>query len=422
MLLSALIFTAVVGLIAWRPKGMPVVLPALGGAVLVLLAGLVPVADLGRIVGMTWEATLTLVGLLLLARVLDAAGLFAWTAAVLARRCAPSTRRAWLAYAVLAVVLTLLLANDGAIVILTPILAEMALLLRWSPPQAAPFLWTAGFLIDAASTPLVMANLTNILAADALDLSLAAYWRLNAPGFAAAVVASLLMLLVVFGRRLQGTFDITVLPPPATLIKDRTLFAIGWVVLSALAAMYLLHRLWPLPVVVLVAGAALVMLAAAAWRRPDQVWPLVQTAPWDVVVFAAAMFVVVWGLGNAGWREALANCWLPFATRPVALVIVIGVSISLLSALANNLPALLLALLVIPSLPAAVQLPAVAAALIGSNIGCKLTPYGSLATLLWLDQLEQHGYRISWAEVLRIGAILTPPVVAAALAAQLLAS
>jgi arsenical pump membrane protein len=422
MLLTLCLFAAIIVAVVRRPWGLPVAVPASVGALATIALGWVDVADLRQITAMTWSATLTLVALLLLTRVLDEAGIFAWSAAVLSRRFAHSRRRAWFAFAALSVVTTLVLANDGAIVILTPILAEMAAMLSWSRASSLPFLWASGFLIDVASTPLVMANLTNLLAADAQKLDFAAYWHLNAPGFVGALVGSMAILLVVFGKQLHGQLEVDALPHPDTFIRDRVAFRLGWLTLGALVLAYGANQIWPIPVVALVGAAAAVMVAVAAWRWPSRVFGMVREAPWDIIVFATAMFVVVWGAGNAGWRDALLGLWLPFAGSTVGVVLVVGVTISLLSAVANNLPALLIALLVIPALPPASQTAATAAALIGSNIGCKLTPYGSLATLLWLDQLRRHGISLTWAEVFKMGCLLTPPAVAAALAALILAS
>jgi arsenical pump membrane protein len=420
MLLTCCLFVAVILAVIRRPGGLPVAVPATVGALAMVVLGWVDLADLRQIVSMTWSATLTLVALLLLTRVLDEAGLFAWSAASLAHRFAHSRRKAWFAFAAMSVATTMLLANDGSIVILTPILAEMAGMLAWSRQRSLPFIWASGFLIDAASTPLVMGNLTNLLAADARHLSFAAYWQMNAPGFVGALIGSMAILWLVFGRQLDGQLEADALPAPETFIRDRSAFRLGWLTLGALVTAYAVNQIWPMPVVAIVGAAAAVMVAVAAWRWPRRVGSMVRQAPWDIIVFAMAMFVVVWGAGKAGWSDALLHLWLPFAGSAAGTVLVVGITISLLSAVANNLPALLIALLVIPALPAAVQPAATAAALIGSNIGCKLTPYGSLATLLWLDQLRRHGVTLSWGEVLKMGCRLTPPAVAAALASLVL--
>ena len=171
MILSGLILAAVMVLVLVRPRGLGVAWPALGGAAACLALALVKPADTLAVLAMTWNAGLALVGLLVLSAVLEANGAFRAAAHRIARASGGDGRKLFLGLCALTAAATTLLANDGAILILTPIVAELATLLALPAAGAMAYLFAVGFLCDALSTLLPPSNLTNLLLADALHLT-----------------------------------------------------------------------------------------------------------------------------------------------------------------------------------------------------------------------------------------------------------
>jgi arsenical pump membrane protein len=416
---ASLILAAVMLLVIVRPRNAPIALSALAGAGATLALHLVSLRDVVRVLGLTWNATLALVGLMLLSATLEANGAFRAAAHAIARSARGDGRRLFVGLALLTAGAATLLANDGAILILTPIVAELAATLAFTEAQALAYLFAVGFLCDALSTLLPTSNLTNILMVDAL--------RLNAGAFAAHMILPTLALFAVgtavlwidLGRDLPRRFEVAALgaPPPFSRGSERATF-IALALLSFGYAAATVVRL-PLGAVVLAVGGGL--LAWETWRDAVEARAILARQPWGIVVFAVALFVVVYALGNAGAARWLAELLDPGGRALVPALIIAGASLALLSGAVNNLPVFLVALLALRHLGTLTHdlrpttLPY--AALLGANVGSKLTPLGSLATLLWLDMLARRGVRVGWARYTRLALLPT----AAALLAALLA-
>ncbi len=417
--LASLILAAVMLLVIVRPRNAPIAISALVGAGATIALHLVSLRDVVRVLSLTWNATLALVGLMLLSATLEANGAFRAAAHAIARAARGDGRRLFAGLALLTAGAATLLANDGAILILTPIVAELATALAFTEAQALALLFAVGFLCDALSTLLPTSNLTNILMVDTL--------RLNAGAFAAHMLLPTLALFVVgslvlwldLGADLPRRFDATALGPPPPFSRGSK--RATWVALALLfggyAAATVVHL--PLGVIVLAVGGGLLAWETLRDRVPARA--LLARQPWSIVVFAVALFVVVYALANAGAARALAELLDPGGRSLLAALVIAGASVALLSGAVNNLPVFLVALLALRHLGVLTHDPRPAtlpyAALLGANVGSKLTPLGSLATLLWLDMLARRGVRVGWARYTRLAAMPTAAALLAALGA-----
>jgi arsenical pump membrane protein len=420
MLTALAIFALTLTLVVWQPRGLGIGWSASLGAALALLTGAVQPADIPVVWGIVWNATAAFVAIIVISLLLDEAGFFEWAALHVARRGAGRGRRLFALFVLLGAVVSALFANDGAALILTPIVMALLTALGFPPPATLAFVMAAGFIADTASLPLVVSNLVNIVSADFFGIGFLEYAAVMVPVTLVSVLASLAVLVGYFRRGIPVAYDLAGLRAPAEAIRDRGTFRAGFVVLAMLLAGFFGLEPLGVPVSAVAALGALALLAVAARGKTIRVRRVLAGAPWQIVVFSLGMYLVVYGLRNAGLTDRLAVLLDGFARGGVwGAALGMGFLSALLSSVMNNMPTVLVGALSIDASGAtgAVRQAMVYANVIGCDLGPKITPIGSLATLLWLHVLARKGTVIGWGAYLRIGIVLTVPVLAATLAA-----
>jgi arsenical pump membrane protein len=419
---AALLLATVMLLVVWQPRGLPVFIPALAGALAAWALGIVGVRDLGTVAGLTWNASLALVGLMLLSATLESNGAFRAAAHRIARAARGDGRRLFVGLSLLTALAATLLANDGAILILTPIVAELAAALALTEAQSIAYLFAVGFSCDALSTLLPTSNLTNIHMYDAFGMNAVAFFVYMLLPTLALLVTSTAVLGAELRRVLPPRYDVTALGPPPPFSRRSRVAT--WAALAILMAGYTVATFVRLPLGIVVLAVSAGLLAYEARAGTVAPLPLLRRQPWGILVFASSLFVVVYGLGQAGAAHALAGLLDPSGRGLWMALAIVVVVVSLGCAAVNNLPVLLLTLLALRLLTASAgvlpaTLPATLpyGAILGANVGSKLTPMGSLATLLWLHMLAARGLRVGWGRYLRMAALPTAAALAAAWAA-----
>ncbi|TKS53570.1 arsenic transporter [Luteimonas yindakuii] len=420
MLLALAIFVVTIVLVIWQPRGLGVGWSASFGALLALVTGVVGLGDIPTVWGIVWNATLTFVAVILISLVLDEAGFFEWAALHVARWGGGRGRTLFVLLVLLGAAVAALFANDGAALILTPIVIAMLLALRFSPAATLAFVMAAGFIADTASLPLVVSNLVNIVSADYFGIGFAEYAAVMVPVNLVSVAATLLMLLWFFRKEIPASYDVTRLKDPRAAILDRTTFNAGWGVLGLLLVGFFGLERVGVPISAVAGAGALVLLAVAARGHVIPTRKVLREAPWQVVVFSLGMYLVVYGLRNQGLTDHLAVLLDAFAGHGLwAATMGTGLLTAFLSSVMNNMPTVLVGALSIDASQAdgVVREAMIYANVIGSDLGPKFTPIGSLATLLWLHVLARKGIRITWGYYFRVGIVLTLPVLLVTLAA-----
>ncbi|MGN6375487.1 MAG: arsenic transporter [Sphingomonas sp.] len=420
MLLAILIFVATIALVIWQPKGLGIGWSAMGGAIVALLAGVITLADIPVVWTIIWNATGAFVAIILISLILDRAGFFEWAALHVARWGGGDGRWLFALVVLLGAGVAALFANDGAALILTPIVIAMLRALGYNEKATLAFVMAAGFIADTSSLPLVVSNLVNIVSADFFHIGFGEYALVMAPVDLAAIAVTLAALFLFFGKDIPRRYDVAQLRAPSDAIQDRATFRAGWVVLALLLVGFFVLDPLGVPVSAVAAVGAIVLIAIAARGHVIPTRTVIREAPWQVVIFSLGMYLVVYGLKNAGLTTAIAGLLEQSASGGVwGAAFGTGILAAVLSSIMNNMPTVLVGALSIDAtgITGAAHQAMVYANVIGCDLGPKITPIGSLATLLWLHVLGQKGIRIGWGYYFRVGITLTTPILLVTLAA-----
>lgn len=420
MIAAILIFLLTITLVIWQPKGLGIGWSAIGGAAIALLAGVVSLHDIPVVWHIVWNATATFVAVIIISLLLDEAGFFEWAALHVARWGKGQGRKLFALIVLLGAAVSSLFANDGAALILTPIVIAMLRALGYGDKATLAFVMAAGFIADTASLPLIVSNLVNIVSADFFNIGFGRYALVMVPVDLASIAATLAMLMFYFRRDIPTAYDVGQLHHPQQAIKDRATFRAGWVVLVMLLAGFFLLEPLGVPVSAVAAVGAILLLVIAARGHVISTGKVLKGAPWQVVIFSLGMYLVVYGLRNAGLTGQISILLDRFAQGGIwGAAIGTGVLTAVLSSIMNNMPTVLVGALSIDGSHATgvVKEAMIYANVIGCDLGPKITPIGSLATLLWLHVLGNKGIKIQWGYYFKVGVVMTFPILLLTLAA-----
>ncbi|AJJ03090.1 arsenical pump membrane protein [Yersinia pseudotuberculosis] len=420
MLLAGAIFILTIVLVIWQPKGLGIGWSAMLGAGLALLTGVVHVSDIPVVWQIVWNATATFIAIIIISLLLDESGFFEWAALHVARWGNGHGRLLFTYIILLGAAVAALFANDGAALILTPIVIAMLLALGFGRGATLAFVMAAGFIADTASLPLIVSNLVNIVSADFFNLGFTEYAAVMVPVNLVAVIATLAMLHLFFRKDIPAVYDLSLLKAPQAAIRDMNTFKTGWLVLTLLLIGFFALEPLGVPVSLVAAVGALILLAVAKKGHAINTGKVLRDAPWQIVIFSLGMYLVVYGLRNAGLTHYISALLNRLGEQGLwASTLGTGFLTAFLSSIMNNLPTVLVGALSIEGSTATglIKEAMIYANVIGSDLGPKITPIGSLATLLWLHVLSQKNMTITWGYYFRVGIIMTLPVLLVTLSA-----
>lgn len=396
--IAAILLIAVLAFAVVRPRGLPEAVGAVPAAALLIVFGVISAGEAWTQVLDIAPTIAFLAGVLMLAHLAQAEGVFAAAGQLMASRARGRPRRLLVMVFVVASLTTAVLSLDATVVLLTPVVFATASRLGARPK---PHVYATTHLANSASLLLPVSNLTNLLAMSALGLSFVHFAGLMAAPWLVAILVEFVVFRWYFGT------DLSVVATPRTSedAPAKPIFALVvlGVTLAGFVASSPLHLepFWAALAGVVVLVAKRLITRARSPQR--ELLDLGGAANAWFLAFVLGLAIVVQAVVDHGAADVMRTLLPPQAD--LAGLLVIAIIAAVLANVVNNLPAVLVLLPLVAPLGPAAGL----AVLIGVNVGPNLTYVGSLATLLWRRIMADHDHDAEIAEFTKLG-LLTVPV------------
>jgi arsenical pump membrane protein len=382
-----------------RPRGIAEAWWIGGGAFLLVLTRLLPIAGAMHAIREGLDVYLFLIGMMLLAETARHEGVFDWVAGVAVSHARGSAARLFLLIYVAGTIVTIFLSNDATAVVLTPaVLAAV----RRARVQPRSYLLICALIANAASFVLPISNPANLVIFDAQMPTLSNWLRVFLLPSVVSIVATYLILYFLSRPELTAKIDDS---PHIAPLSGAGKAALAGIVISAAVLLAASGLGWQLGAPTCLVGILAVLMVSLRDRRAALT--VVRGVSWSIVPLVAGLFMIVEALNRGGMLQ-MAERGLRWAAGLHALAgkLAAGFAVALLSNGMNNLPIGLASgsALRHAQLGGAIQ----HAVLIGVDLGPNLSVTGSLATILWLIVLRREGVEVTAWEFLKVGMIAMP--------------
>ena len=408
--ISLAIFAFTIILVIKRPFKLGIGYSALIGAFATIFLGIAGLSQIIEVWNIVWNATFTFVAIIILSLIYDEVGFFEYSAIKIAELAHGSGIKLFIFMILLGSVVSAFFANDGAVLVLTPIVYSMLRRTGADEKTFLAFIMAIGFISDTASMPFTISNLVNIIMSSYFRIDFLRYMeRMIIPDLI-SVAASLCFLLLVYRRSIPKALTANFASMETDVIKDRAIVRSAIPTLIALVVVYSITGLMDIPVAFIAVPAVALLLIVVSFRKTINTRKIIREAPWQIVLFSLGMYIIIVGMGNAGLILIISNLLQAIQGFPEPFSLLFsGYLFAFLASIMNNLPAVMLGNLSIQAGPN-LHILAYANA-IANDIGPKFTPIGSLATLLWIYTLDRKkGLKISYGYYMKVGFVLAFPV------------
>jgi len=425
---SSLVFLMTMAVIFWRPRGLNEAWPAAIGAGIILLTGIVSGSNLVDIIHKIGGASITIIATIVMAVILESFGFFHWSAARLASLAKGSGHRLYWYIQLLCFLMTLLFNNDGSILITTPILILLLRNLRLKPHQQIPYLLSGALIATASSAPIGVSNIVNLIALKIVHMTLYMHTAMMfVPATLGLLFMSWLMYMVVKNKLpktlpvstddIEESFFTKNFHPLKTKISVETKQKRTRFMLKVLSFVFIMRCLLfvasflSIPIELVAVLGSLVLLVWRWYHLRTNPVDILKKTPWHILIFAFSMYVIIYGLHNAGLTAFLVEFFNPIVNQGLLQAsFIMGGLVSILSNLFNNHPALMVGTITLTEMGLdPITLKTIYLAnIIGSDIGSLLLPIGTLASLIWMHILKQNKIKVKWKDYLKVSLIVIP--------------
>lgn len=426
--MTVFVFVAAMLVIFWRPRGLNEAWPAATGAIICILIGSVSRNDLLDIIDKIGGASITIIATIVMAVILESFGFFHWAAARLTSLSKGSGYRLYWNIQLLCFLMTLLFNNDGSILITTPLLIILLRNLRLKPHQMIPYLLTGALIATASSAPIGVSNIVNLIALKIVDMTLYMHTAMMfVPATLGLLFMSWLMFVVVKKKlpeklpaaknEIDEVFFTTKFHPLKKTLSVETKKKRTKLMLKVLLFVFIMRCLlfvasyFAIPIeAVAVAGSVALLI----WRwhhLGTSPADILKKTPWHILVFAFSMYVIIYGLHNAGLTQLLVSLCEPIVNQGLLQAsFIMGGLVSILSNIFNNHPALMIGTITLSEMGLdPITLKTIYLAnIIGSDMGSLLLPIGTLASLIWMHILRTHKIKVKWKDYLTVSILVIP--------------
>jgi len=353
---------------------------------------------------------LLLAAMMMLVAMLRPTGAFEYTAVRIARLSAGSPRRLLIYLSLAVSLISMVLDNVTTIIVFAPLTVLISRILKLNP---LPFLMSEAILSNIGGASTLVGDPPNIMIGSAAALSFTDFLVHLGPPMALIWVSTVLLLLLTFRRQLDPSahdlnleyFDLE------SAVTDRIALWRALVPLVLVIALFFVHHqleLFP-------AFAALIGLSLGLLLTQPHPETLFGEVNWSVLIFFAALFVIVGGVEASGLLDLLGNNLAEMANEPGKLLLTSLLLMwvaALLSAVIDNIPFTVTMIPIILGLGAsgAETAPLWWALAIGVGLGGNSTHIGATANLIAVTEAEKskiEGARISPLAWMRVGVPVT---------------